>query len=85
MDIELSPQTEQRIQGLLAGGVYTSAREVIDAGVTLLDLKAKIQEGIDDIAAGRATSFATDEQLHEYCEDVKERGRARMAKDQAAE
>jgi Arc/MetJ-type ribon-helix-helix transcriptional regulator len=85
MNVELTSQIEQRIQGLLADGLYTSATEVIDAGVTLLDLKAKVQLGVDDIDAGRATSFKTDEQLQAYCEDVKKRGRERLANGQAAE
>ena len=73
MNIELSLQTEERIQGLLAGGVFSSADEVIDAGVMLLDLKSKIHEGVDDIAAGRVTSFETNEELGDYFEDVKKR------------
>ena len=85
MNIELSSQTAQRIQGLLDVGDYTSAKEVVDAGVMLLELRAKVQEGIDDIAAGRATTLESKEQLREYFEDIKRRGRERMAKQQAAE
>jgi hypothetical protein len=85
MDVELSLQTQQRIQGLLAVGSYSSAKEVVDAGVMLLDLKIKVQKGVDDIDEGRSISFETNEQLHDYFDDVKKRGRDRLAKGQAAE
>ena len=48
--------------------------------LTEVDLKLGVQKGLDDIAAGRVTRFESDEDLRLYLENVKQRGRAELAK-----
>lgn len=42
-------------------------------------LRAEIQVGVDQLARGEAQTFHSDEELHAYFEDVKARGRERLA------
>ncbi len=57
MNIQLSPDTIQFVEGLVASGQFESAEDAIAAGVQLLknqqQLRAEIQKGIDDADAGR--------------------------------
>ena len=61
MDIKLTEETKKLIEGWIAAGAFSSAEEVIRAGVqqlgsaeapTMESLRAKIQEGLDDLEAG---------------------------------
>lgn len=53
MQINISPATEAVITQLVAGGSYSSAEEVVEKAVALIDLKRKIDEGLQDIVDGR--------------------------------
>lgn len=53
MQINISPATEAVITQLVAGGSYSSAEEVVEKAVALVDLKQKIDEGLQDIVDGR--------------------------------
>ena len=57
MNVYLSPDAMQFVQGLVASGQFKSAEEAVAAGVQLLknqqQLRAEIQMGIDDADAGR--------------------------------
>jgi antitoxin ParD1/3/4 len=87
MQIELTSQAQQVVEQLLAQGRFRSADEAVEYALGLLhesqpaieSLTAKIQEGRDDVAAGRVTSFQSDEELKEFFETVKRHGRERLA------
>ena len=57
MNVQLSPDAVQFVEGLVASGQFKSAEEVVAAGVQLLksqqQLRAEIQKGNDDADAGR--------------------------------
>lgn len=61
MNLQLSSRANELIRRKLAEGRYSSAEEMIEQALELLDqpkptlesLRAKLQEGLDDIAAGR--------------------------------
>lgn len=42
-------------------------------------LRAEIMVGVDQLARGESTTFSSDEELRAYFEDVKVRGRQRLA------
>lgn len=77
MQVKLSDHAEQLVQQLLSSGDYTSATEVIEAGISVLDLKSKIQEGLDDAEAGRIAPLDI--------ENIKRRGRERLVGKQSQE
>jgi antitoxin ParD1/3/4 len=57
MNIELSPEAIQFVEGLVAAGQFRSADEAVAEGVRLLmsqqQLRAEIQKGIDELDAGQ--------------------------------
>ena len=57
MNVQLSPDAMQFVEGLVASGQFNSAEEAVAAGVQLLkgqqQLRAEIQKAIDDADAGR--------------------------------
>jgi antitoxin ParD1/3/4 len=67
MNIQLTPDASQFVEGLVATGQYPSVDEAVDDGVKLLmarnRMKQDIQEALDDVQAGRVMShdeFFTD-------------------------
>ena len=56
MNVQLSPDAVQFVEGLVASGQFKSTDEAVAAGVQLLmsqqHLRAEIQQGIDDADAG---------------------------------
>ena len=87
MQIELTAQGQRVVEKLLARGSFHSADEAVDYALeffqdyqpSLDSLKAKIQAARDDVTAGRVTHFESDEELKEFFEDVKRRGRERCS------
>lgn len=65
MPIPLSQETEALIQAKITSGAFTSADEVIRAGLRLLDtqerLRLEILDGVEDIREGRYHAFTLDE------------------------
>ena len=57
MNVQLPPEAVQFVEGLVASGLYKSADEAVAEGVRLLmsgqQLRAEIQQGIDEIDAGK--------------------------------
>lgn len=68
-EIHLSEQDEKFIEEQVAAGVFKDADAVISAGLRLLgskegrfvELQRLIQEGLDDVEAGRVTEFSSAE------------------------
>jgi len=46
---------------------------------TIESLKAKLQEGLDDVAAGRVIELNGDQELDEFFDDIIRRGEERLA------
>jgi len=86
MNVSLTPQLERLIQRKVKTGMYQTASEVVREALRLLDerdaefkkLKADIQEGLDQIERGEYTEH-DDASLKDMFEDIKTRGRKRLA------
>ena len=85
MNVSLTPELERLVQRKVKSGEYQTASEVIREGLRLIKerdkqawLRAEIQKAIDEIDRGEYTEY-TEENLHELFEDVKRRGRERLA------
>ncbi len=59
MNVQLSPDAIQFVEGLVASGQFESAEAAVAAGVQLLkgqqQLRSEIQKGIDELDAGQGT------------------------------
>ena len=57
MNVQLSPDSMQFVEGLVASGQFESAEAAVAAGVQLLksqqQLREEIQKGIDELDAGQ--------------------------------
>lgn len=70
-EIHLSEQDEKFIEEQVAAGIFKDADAVISAGLRLLgskegsfvELQRLIQEGLDDLEAGRVMEFSTADDL----------------------
>jgi len=90
MNISLTPALEKLVDEKVASGMYQTASEVVREGLRLLKdrdeetarLKRDIQEGIDAIERGDYTEYDLDS-IHLLAEDVKTRGRKRLAAEKA--
>lgn len=86
MTVSLTREQEALIREHLSTGRYASEHEVIGEALALLKhhekalekLRIDINEGLEDLAQGRYTSY-NDETLGEFFEDIKKRGRERLA------
>ena len=82
MTIALTPEQRQLIEQQLATGSFTSQGEVIDEALNLLQrrskllkqLNADIQEGLDDLKAGRATRISTPEEAEAFKQEIIKHG-----------
>ncbi len=89
MTISLSSEQEKWIEQKVSSGKYSSASEVIDEALQLLEkrdqfrkkefeeLREKIQVGIDQLENGQYTVIEDDE-LDEYFESIKAKGRKKL-------
>lgn len=79
VNVSLTPELEDLVEGKVKGGLYNSASEVVREGLRLLQqrdemrelkleaLRKEIQKGIDDLEAGRFRDGA------EVMTDIKDR------------
>ena len=75
----------------IASGKYRSHEEVVSAGLRLLQererklesLRADIQVGLDQLDRGEGITLETEEAQRAFFEDVKARGRERLASEQS--
>ena len=90
MNVSLTPELENLVNQKVKTGLYNSASEVVREALRLLEehdrikemrreeLRAEIQKGMDDIAAGRFVTLETEEDYENWAESVKREGRRRM-------
>ncbi len=84
LNISLPPELEAQVRKRVESGLYGSASEVVREALRLFEtyeqlrsskltqLRADIDEGLADIRSGKVVHFDPD--------DIKQRGRARLAK-----
>jgi antitoxin ParD1/3/4 len=80
-DIQLSDEDRAFIEERVRSGPYKTVNDVVHAGLRSLRrdeaaLKSLIQEGLDDIAAGRFYEFGEEDDLTEF---IMDRSKARSA------
>ncbi len=87
MNVSLTRQLEKYVNRKVATGRYQTASEVVRDALRLLEeqdrrrleeLRSEIQKGLDDIEAGRYQEFDR-KGLKKLAEEVKQRGRRRLA------
>ena len=87
MQIQLTGQAQEVVENLLAQGRFQSADEAVECALEffqsslppLESLNAKLQEGLEDVEAGRVNTLESDEKLKLFFDDVKRHGRERLA------
>jgi putative addiction module CopG family antidote len=83
MDVRLTPEQEALIRQGIENGEYRTAEDAVKEALAhweedkrrLAELRALIDEGDADLAAGRYTDF-TEETLPDLIEQIKREGRA---------
>lgn len=92
MNVSLTPRLEELVNQKVASGLYNSASEVIREALRLLDEKDRVREmrieelrkqvavGIEQLDRGEYTEYDEDS-LNQMFEDVKIRGRKRLAEE----
>jgi antitoxin ParD1/3/4 len=85
VEFDLNIQDEALIADLIASGQFKSAEEVLREGLRMIELRqeedlfrsvevrAKVQAGLDDLAAGRFVTLSGDEELESYLEGLEKR------------
>lgn len=93
MNISLPPALEKFVQNKIGSGRYSTASEVVRDGLRMLqeqdqlhqmrldDLRREVQIGIDEIERGEGITY---DSIDDFIEDVKKRGRERLAKRRGA-
>jgi antitoxin ParD1/3/4 len=91
MNIQLTPRSQRVLERHIASGEFKTPEEVVERALELLDvtestpksLRAKIQEGLEDVAAGRVVELDGDDAVHEFFEKIIRQGHERLANGQA--
>ncbi|MDQ3396310.1 MAG: type II toxin-antitoxin system ParD family antitoxin [Deinococcota bacterium] len=86
MILSLNEKQERLVNELVASGRYQDAAAVLDDALKLLEarekklaeLRSELQKGMDDLESGWFTTY-TKETSPQLFEDVKRRGRERLA------
>lgn len=82
MNVSLTPELEKLVNDKVKSGLYNSASEVIREGLRALqkdELRREILLGIEQIRNGESITLEGPDELKEFFEDVKRRGRERLA------
>ena len=81
-NVVLTEHHEELLERLVSSGRYQNASEVLREGLRLVEskeaeneaklkaLRAAVQEGIDDIEAGRSHKFETYEEMEAYLTSI---------------
>ncbi len=90
MNVSLTPELERLVNDKVKSGMYNSASEVIRESLRLLqeqdelkrirrdELRREIMLGVDQIRRGESITL-TSEELPAFAEDIKRRGREKLA------
>lgn len=90
MNVSLTPELEAFVHRKVESGRYNSASEVIRESLRLLEeddwlkerrleeIRREVQKGVDQIRNGEYTQLNSDEELKEFFEDIKRRGKERI-------
>ncbi len=82
---------DEFIKKMLEDGRYNNASEIIRAGLGLLEddtrlrevkleeMRKAVRKGIDDLENGRYTSLENDEDVRSFFEEIKQKGREKLA------
>ena len=90
MNISLTPELEQLVSDKVKTGLYQTASEVVREGLRLLRerdqrveaLRRDIRAGFEAVERGDYSDYDEDT-IHELSDDVKARGRKRLAEEEA--
>ena len=88
MSSSLPPDLETFVQQEVASGNYPSPEDVISDGLRLLrerkvfELRREIEAGLSQLERGEGIELKDDKLLREFFEDIKHRGRQRLARSQ---
>jgi antitoxin ParD1/3/4 len=85
MTVPVSADRLSVIQRLVSTGAFQTEEAVVNAAVDLLleqrreeKLRALIQEGIDDIEAGRVTTLHNEQEIDEFFDKLMDEAYARL-------
>ena len=91
IDAQFPDELQRLVSDEMSAGNYANANEVLTAGVRLLReqreeferLKAEVQVGIDQMERGEYREY-NDETLAQFFEELKQKGRERLAAEREA-
>ncbi len=95
-NVNITQAQAEFIRLSVESGDYNNASELVREALRLLKehkdehrarvehLRGELQKGMDDFEAGRYTELNTEEDFHAMSEDVRRRGRERLAKEHDA-
>ena len=87
MQIELTPELDGFMEYAISKGLYSNREDAIHAALTMWEERARARlELIEELAAaersidaGEGIEINSEEELEAFFEDIKQRGRARLA------
>jgi len=91
MDVNLTDELNELVRAKVSAGLYKSPSEVVRAALRLMaeqdrlseireeEFRKAVTKGVADLDAGRFTELADDAELRVFRDDVKARGRKRLA------
>lgn len=92
MNVSLTPELEKLVNDKVKSGRYNSASEVVRESLRLLydhdelkrirldELRRQIMLGVEQVRNGQSIVLETKKDRKEFFEDIKRRGRERLAK-----
>lgn len=92
MNVSLTPELEKLVNDKVKSGRYNSASEVVRESLRLLydhdelkrirldELRRQIMLGVEQVRNGQSIVLETEKDRKEFFEDIKRRGRERLAK-----
>ncbi len=89
MEIHLTPEQESFVRHAIDAGRFDTPEQAVSEALNslaererqLLALRAEIQIGIDQLDRGEGILLESTEDLYEFFEDIKRKGRERLSKD----
>lgn len=91
MNVNLTDELDELVRAKVSSGLYNSASEVVRDALRLMaerdrlseireeEFRKAVAKGVADLDAGRFTDLADEAELRTFRDDVKARGRKRLA------